>query len=46
MVSRDELQFVEEMGALFERLGYGRMTSLTAREYGQKISVYSDCSVV
>lgn len=26
MVERDELQFVEEMGALFERLGNGRMT--------------------
>ncbi|NNL96709.1 MAG: MarR family transcriptional regulator, partial [Acidimicrobiia bacterium] len=25
MVERDELTFVEEMGALFERLGYGRM---------------------
>ena len=26
MVERDELTFVEEMGALFERLGNGRMT--------------------
>ena len=26
MVERDELKFVEEMGALFERLGNGRMT--------------------
>jgi DNA-binding MarR family transcriptional regulator len=26
MVDRDELTFVEEMGALFERLGNGRMT--------------------
>ncbi len=26
MVERDELSFVEEMGALFERIGNGRMT--------------------
>ncbi len=39
MIERDELTFVEEMGALFERIGNGRMTG---RVWGYLLVVDAD----